>query len=450
MFHRRSLLLVLMILVPSCSKRSGDTTIINQDVVPANPVVKEWRIPEMLGPMVAGSSASLSDLRFDASGNAFAVYMQNGIWANLWTPASGWMGAGLISDGNPFASSPKITIDAAGNAIVVYSQLDDPSGGPETSIWWNRYTAGVNWQAPQLLETVDEIAGDVQVACDAAGNAIAVWSSSDGSSSDLHFNRYVAGAGWTGAAPLEDGPEISSGARIGMDASGNALAVWNQFDGVDSFSVMASRYLPVSGWTVPIPLVTGLEFTSNEEIAVNAAGDAIAVWTQFDGLTSNLWSASYRPASGWSIATLVETDDWPVSGGLQVGIDATGAGTAAWNAPLGIGTDDRVWSARYSPGGGWTPVELVGLLPNGIGPRLAVQPSGATGIVWLYADGFSTSVLFSSHDGSGPWTSPVFVEFYENQCDNPVLAFDPDGNAMAVWSYYDDVLIFRLWANRYD
>jgi hypothetical protein len=79
-----------------------------------------------------------------------------------------------------------------------------------------------------------------------------------------------------------------------------------------------------------------------------------------------------------------------------------------------------------------------------------VQPSGAAGIVWLYSDGLSISVLFSSHDGAGPWTPPEFVEFYDNQSDYPVLAFDPAGNAIAVWSYYDVALGFRVWANRFE
>ncbi len=448
MNHRRPLLLALLILVPSCSK-DGDTTIINQDVVPATPVVKEWRIPEMLGTANA-SSASLGDVRFDAAGNAVAVFMQNGVWARLWSPGTGWGALEKVSDSSTFGSGAKLAVDAVGNAIVVYSQLDDPSGGPETSIWWNRYTVGVGWGTPDLLESADMVDGDVQIAGDSSGNAIAVWGSTDGiSTSDIMFNRYVAGIGWTGAAPLEGGPLTAGSARIGMDASGNAIAAWNQDGGTGDNDILSSRYVPGTGWTAPVPLETSLDPAFTPEIAVNSAGDAIAVWTQFDGVMINLWAASFRPASGWGAATLVETDDlWMVQGGLQVGIDGTGAGTAAWHSSDGV--NFRVWTGRYSPAAGWTSVELLGELMNGESPKLAVNPSGATGIVWLHADGYRGNALFSSHDGAGPWTSPAFIEFYDIQCGSPVLAFDSAGNAIALWSYYETIGGFRTWANRFD
>ena len=45
------------------------------------------------------------------------------------------------------------------------------------------------------------------------------------------------------------------------------------------------------------------------EVAVDASGNAIAVWRQDDGIAFNynVWANRFVPGSGWGMAELIET-----------------------------------------------------------------------------------------------------------------------------------------------
>jgi hypothetical protein len=438
---RRTLGLLLLVGLAACSKSSGgDTTIINQDLVPADPPLKAWRIPEAVTINNAGSSQR-GEVRFDAAGNALALLVQNGIWARRWTPDQGWEPIERVSDpASPYGTEPKLAMDSAGNAIAIFSQLDDPSA-LFYSVWWNRYTPGVGWETAQLLETDDVLsATGGEIAMDPAGNALVIWSASDGFQTDLMFSRYLSGLDWTTPAPLDDGPESAGSPKVGMDAAGNAIAIWSRFDG-DS-EIVTSRY--VSGvWTAIEPLELSVETPFSPELAVNASGRAMAVWIQFDGVSPvDLWSRVYDPATGWGTPILVETISDDVSF-HQVVLDASGTATVVWTT-----YQNEFWYARNAPGAGWTSAESVAPLMNALSPRLAVNASGTVGAIWQHDDGLVSNILFATHSGAS-WSPPEFVEFHEEYSQDPVLAMDTNGNAVALWTVYDDVVGFRTWGNWY-
>jgi hypothetical protein len=76
---------------------------------------------------------------------------------------------------------------------------------------------------------------------DANGNAIAVWAQDDGPTMSIYANRYVAGTGWQEAQLIEDGTGEARYPQIAMNASGNAIAVWEQYDG-SAWSIYANVY----------------------------------------------------------------------------------------------------------------------------------------------------------------------------------------------------------------
>src|SRR4029453_7968470 len=62
---------------------------------------------------------------------------------------SEWSTATLIETNTSSAEAPKLAMDADGNAIAVWSQGD----GTYTSVWANRYVAGVGWGKASLIES---------------------------------------------------------------------------------------------------------------------------------------------------------------------------------------------------------------------------------------------------------------------------------------------------------
>src|SRR5690606_1592584 len=60
------------------------------------------------------------------------------------------------------------------------------------------------------------------------------------------------------------------------------------------------------------------------QIAVDAKGNAIAVWQQSDGTRNNIWANRYVVGTGWGVATLIEKDDAGAARNAQVAVDAKG------------------------------------------------------------------------------------------------------------------------------
>jgi hypothetical protein len=110
----------------------------------------------------------------------------------------------------------------------------------------------MGWDTAELIEMDDTgHTFDPQIAVDASGNAIAVWSQDDGTTfwfnyhctrKNIWANRYVAGKGWGTAERLEtDDRGNGIGPQIAVDAKGNAIAVWPQVIGT-GHHIFASRF----------------------------------------------------------------------------------------------------------------------------------------------------------------------------------------------------------------
>lgn len=71
-----------------------------------------------------------------------------------------------------------------------------------------------------------------KVRFDSSGNALAVWVQGDGTRYNVWSNRYLTGLGWGNAELIEtENSGSAAGPKISIDRSGNALAVWPQYDG---------------------------------------------------------------------------------------------------------------------------------------------------------------------------------------------------------------------------
>jgi hypothetical protein len=287
-------------------------------------------------------SAYAPQVAVDTSGNAVAVWYQSdgtriNILANRYVAGSGWGTATLIETDNAGdAYGAQVAVGGSGNAVAVWYQSD----GTRNNVWANRYAAGSGWGTATLIET--DNAGDAygaQVAVDGSGDAVAVWFQNDGSRFNIWANRYGARSGWGGAELIEtDNVGHAQSPQVTVDGSGNAVAVWTQSDGAQ-YNIWANRYAAGSGWG-RAELVetddTGSAF--GPQVAVDGVGNMIAVWFQSDGSRENIWANRFVVGTGWGTATLVETDNAGDAFYPQVAADRSGNGVAVWyqhsGAPL--------------------------------------------------------------------------------------------------------------------
>jgi hypothetical protein len=304
-----------------------------------------WGTAELIETDNTGN-AYFPQIAFDTAGNALAVWHQSegtrfNIWANRYTAGSGWGTAELIETDNAgIAYYPQIAIDAAGNALAVWQQSD----GTRYNIWANRYTAGSGWGKAAMIET--DNAGDAwspQIAFDAEGNALAVWYQSDGTRLNIWANRYTAGTGWGAAALIEtDNAGDAWSPQIACDAAGNALAVWEQSDGT-RYNIWANRYTAGAGWgTAELIETDNAGIAYYPQIAFDATGNALAVWEQSDGTRHNIWTNRYTAGAGWGAASLIETDNAGGAYKPQIACNAAGNALAVWWQS--DGTRNNIWA----------------------------------------------------------------------------------------------------------
>ena len=418
--------------------------------------------------------AARSQIAFAPNGDALAVWMQQSdgvffhIWANHYTAATNtWGTETIIGNGATDAWDPKIAVDPQGNALVVWYQDGDPTGAGRNDIWSNYYTAGAGWGLAQLVET--DNAGPAlnpQVAMDANGVGMAVWLQSDGTASQIRSNRFTAGA-WGTVTLLEVvAPGASRDPQIAIDANGNALAVWSRYDGV-SENIWANRYTAGVGWGAASLIETDNAGPATApKVAFDAAGNALAVWQQSDGLRRNIWSNRYTAGVGWGTAELIEWNNAADANLPQIAVDGSGTAVAVWEQNGSFGSPTRIWSNRYTPGSGWGGFPSLiqtdisgGSTANGATPQIALDASGNAIAVWVQPDGASDNtpdIWVNRYTvGSGWGTTANLGQIRINipgaagaSASQPHIAIDANGNALVVWTQSNGVND-GIWANRY-
>src|SRR5262249_46361128 len=147
-------------------------------------------------------------------------------------------------------------------------------------------------------------ATETRVGFDSSGNALAVWTQSDGTRNRIWSNRYTLGTGWSTPALVETSTDDSYNPQIVVDASGNAIVAWDTFDGTTNH-IFSNRYTAGSGWGTPVQIDPNTNAATTVDIAMDSNGNALAAWTQFDGTYERIWSNRYTVGSGWGTATAV-------------------------------------------------------------------------------------------------------------------------------------------------
>ena len=342
-------------------------------------------------------------LGMDDSGHAIVVWIENdgirdNIWSARYSPGSGWDTAQLIETANKGdASVPQISVDAVGNAFAIW-QYDD---GIRNNIMANQYLVGVGWGIAQLVESDDiNTATDPQIVMDKNLNAIAVWRQWDGTRFNIRSNRYTAGLGWGRDQLIESNNSgDASYPQIAIDQSGNAMAIW-QLDNGPISDIHANIFFAGSGWgNAELIDTEDLCAAYFPQVGMDANGNAIAVWAQISGLRSNIWSNRFTLGGGWSGATLIETDTSNV-GAPQIAVDAQGNALAVWRQDYA--SKNSIWANRYAQGFGWGHAELIEFDDSGHAayPQISIDAAGNGLAVWMQFDTGDNSI------NANEWIAP--------------------------------------------
>jgi len=402
-----------------------------------------WRAPQLLENEAA--DAYSPEIVSDAQGNALAFWHTSGsgAWAGKYAAGVGWTAANPL-DGSVIAMNP------AGSLAVVWSEYD---ANDDAAVFAKICSAALSCGEAIQISGSSNVAEPQSVVMDEAGNAAAFWTEGM-KPSVLWTNRYEFGSGWGAPTKIEENSQQKN-ARAVTDASGNLLVVW-EHRLVNTFYLAAKRYEPGAGWkeTQLIEPADSVQLSSSagHQLAANKSGDVIAVWqrTALPLVGGDIWVNRYEAGIGWGTAQLLETDAVNGAASPDIAMDEAGNALAVWQQS--DGTRLNIWTARFASGAGWGAPQR--LETNDAGdaqqPQIAMNAAGEAVVVWQQHDGSRWNIWAARSASGAGWQDVRLIETNNvGDAQNPHVMIDADGRAIAVWEQ-DDSVSRNIWAARYE
>lgn len=232
-----------------------------------------WSSPKDLGELSIYARHDDPKVAVDPLGNAVAAWSFNPAdvltttcpFGKSWTNPT-WLNGTIPQSGISYGGI-KLAVGGNGDAILVF--YDDtyptsyviqaailPFGGQ-----WSPYSVLSTWPSN------DEILGPFDLAIDAQGNSVVVWSET------LNVKASVRpyNGQWTVPATLSQVP--AKAVSVGVDANGNAVVGWTSIISTVQLSIGS---LSQGSWTSPIDIGTSQSYAL--KVKVNAKGDVAALW----------------------------------------------------------------------------------------------------------------------------------------------------------------------------
>ncbi len=352
-----------------------------------------WGIVEKIEVPDSGLNYEVPKLALSANGNAVVVFSTSvsevGIvpfTAKYEATSSSWSAATQLAT---LGQAAQVAIDTSGNAMAVWAAWNALTGG-YIDITARRYEASSNtWQAPRILSTGTGGLSP-RIAFDSGGNAMAIWVQTDGING-IHVNRYVQGSGWGTATGLAGSNQSARELDIAVDNVGNIALVWLQNEGTNPFRIYTSFYLG-GNWGTSTQVPTSADMVQGPSVAMSGNANAIVVWSEGVADTSTIWARRYVAGVGGT-AVRIDAPTTRNAGAAQIAIDGAGNAIAVWNDVF------YIWANRYVAGTGWAGPTQIDSRPAGgesLSPEVAVDANGNAIAVWPNTGGLAPTSIWAN------------------------------------------------------
>ena len=333
------------------------------------------------------------------------------------------------------ALSPELALNADGAAVVVWDHeqgADCPTEPASLSCIHiveaaTRAAGSAVWQPP--IEVARPGVGALpRTAIDPLGDIAITWIHDIGDDRVQQATiRPPAAPRWPNANDLSGTPARIKNHAIGLDAPGDAVAVWAQRDNTNFYVVGDLRPAAGGVWLAPVALsALTADASSGPALATLPDGNLLVAWIDAGAL---------RVAHGNAATGVWDPAVTPVGGGLgadtdvDVALDAAGDAVAAFSWRRSA-TGPNVVQATFRPAGGnWGAVVDLGTSGGRSHVQAEMNNAGAAAVVWR---GGTSLKAAGRARASGAWSSPVTIA--TNVAETGAqLAMNPGGNAVAVW-----------------
>lgn len=204
------------------------------------------------------------------------------VFAAVREPRGGWQRPTRLSAPGGAADDPQVVVDRQGNAIALWTAH---RGRGPTRLQSSVRPRGGRWEAPVNVAGLSTAShagfADPRLAVDAHGNAVAVWTNVTGNDwgnqGIVQSAARPAAGGWERAVDVSTAGRKSFAAHVALDPRGNAVVVWQDQSDDRARSVMRR---PGGAWTEPVDISD--DETAYAQLGIDADGDAVAVWINSD------------------------------------------------------------------------------------------------------------------------------------------------------------------------
>ncbi len=319
-----------------------------------------WSTPVTIS--AADMTAESPQVAVDANGDAVAVWAgRKGASGNPVVEAAVrpakkgvWRAPVVLATA---AESPRIAVNARGDMIVVWETYT----GPETPSLIQTVTGSATrgkWRIPVTVGHGGRFGGARPlVGINARGNAVLVWEQRhDNAGTDIQASsRPAARRSWL--APVDIGSVVgqAADAQLAVNAGGRAVVVWDSSTATEVSVEAAAGSVARRAWAAPAnlerfsrhesvptcgvlgrvcPLLKARPLPApRPEIAIDARGDAVAMWEQAKSFGDGIVRIAYRPAgsSAWQTPVSIAAKSASTP---EVAMDARGEAIAVWQGPV--------------------------------------------------------------------------------------------------------------------
>jgi hypothetical protein len=255
------------------------------------PAGESFTAPAPLFP--AHANVAEPRLAVTAAGEAIVVWRKDGVVEAATRPAGDAFSITPLSAPGGNADHPRLAVNAAGSAILVWKRN---SGVPAPVIEAVTRGPGDAFSAPAPASAPDAGPGNPDVALNSAGNATVAWTSARSVRTVVEVVSRPAGGSFSAAATLTGEDRAAFEPQVALNALGAAAVVWQRQTGGTRLIEAATRS-PSGSFTAPVTLSAEGQSADAPRIALDAAGEAIAVWSRSNGTNKIVQAALYN-ASG--------------------------------------------------------------------------------------------------------------------------------------------------------
>jgi hypothetical protein len=358
------------------------------------------------------------------------------------------------------ATNPQVAMNATGYGVVVWEQSDSIN----SQIYKSEFVNGA-WTNTKLTDNISPAGRNAyspRIAINAAGYAVIVWTQLDGLNFRIFKSERTNGV-WTNPYSLSD--SISPAGtdayypRAAINGNGDILITWHQFDGT-SYQVFKSEKINGT-WVNPTSLTANICTDGSNAYypvaAMNDNNEALVVWEQTDGVNYQIFKSEKRNGI-WKNPSSIKDDISPDSTDAyypQAAMNSTGDAIITWEQFDGFRY--QTFFSRYTTGEWIHPASVSDNISPDAGnayyPQVVMNDKGSAVITWEQEVDNGLVRIFKSDLRSGKWSHPRNVtdslSIAGTSAWLPQAAMDSAGNAIITWYQSDADGKFQIFKSEY-